>query len=105
MKVKKFNWFLNLVCQKNVTGITLYPFGIFIKDEIPDTITIQHEEIHWCQQKEMLVLPFYILYLIEYIFKGYYEISFEVEAYQNQFNKDYLKTRKHYSWKKWVFKR
>lgn len=104
MKVKKFNWFLELVCPKNVEGITLFPFGIFIREDIPDKVTINHEMIHIKQQKEMLVIPFYLLYLIEYLFKGYYSISFEIEAYLNQDNFEYLKTRKHYCWIKWIKK-
>jgi hypothetical protein len=103
-KIKKFGWFLNLVCPKDVTGITLAPFGIYIREEIPDTITINHESIHWKQQLEMLIIPFYFWYLIESIFKGYFNISFEQEAYTNQYNKDYLKTRKLYAWFKYLKK-
>lgn len=58
---------------------------------------LNHEKIHSKQQLELLIIPFYIIYLIEAIFKGYYCISFEKEAYANQDNLDYLKTRKWYS--------
>ena len=59
--------------------------------------TINHEKIHLAQQKEWLFIGFFIIYFIEFIFKGYYEISFEKESYINQNNLNYLKTRKHYS--------
>lgn len=59
--------------------------------------TINHENTHLEQQKELLFIGFFIIYLIEFLFKGYYGISFERESYINQNNLNYLKTRKHYS--------
>jgi hypothetical protein len=50
--------------------------------------------------KELLYIPFYIIYVIEAIFKKYRNISFEKEAYENQDNFEYLKERKHFAmWK------
>lgn len=80
-------------------GLTIYPF-IFVKTN-PDEQTIIHEKIHLNQQREMLFLPFFLLYLGEWIFKGYKHISFEREAYQNDLNDIYLTTRKHYSFFKY----
>jgi len=57
--------------------------------------------------KELFYIGFYIWYIIEWIIrliliknshKAYKMISFEVEAYKNQDNLDYLKTRKKYDW-------
>jgi hypothetical protein len=45
------------------------------------------------QQIELLIIPFYIIYL-EAIFKGYKNISFEKEAYRKEQDFDYLKRRK-----------
>ena len=45
----------------NVYAITLFPF-IFIKDEGHETV-INHESIHFKQQRELLVIFFYLLYL------------------------------------------
>ena len=64
---------------------------------------MNHEKIHLAQQKELLVLPFYLLYFSEFILyrlskknyeQAYLKISFEQEAYK--FDKDltYLKKRK-----------
>jgi len=51
--------------------------------------------------KELLYIPFYIIYIIEAIFKKYRNISFEKEAYANQEDFEYLKNRKHYAmWRK-----
>jgi hypothetical protein len=73
-------------------GITLYPFILF-KGE-PTKYDINHEKIHLQQQKELLVIGFYIWYFIEWCFKGYRNISFEKEAYDNESNLDYLSHRK-----------
>jgi len=60
-KVKKINGFLKLVLQKDVIGITLAPFGIYLNDNyLLDKITINHESIHWKQQMEMLIIFFYL---------------------------------------------
>ena len=87
-------------------------FGILFckhNTRISDTL-INHESIHTEQMKEMLYVPFYLWYVIEWLIKlfckgnAYRNISFEREAYDNQYNLDYLKTRKHYSWIKRLFK-
>lgn len=64
-------------------------------------MVLNHEKIHTRQMLELCIVGFYIIYLIEWIFKGYNNISFEKEAYANETNVDYLKTRKWYSqWRK-----
>lgn len=99
--------FLKSVLGKNIIGITLCPFGIYVDDN--NIRTINHEKIHWQQQLELIVLPFYILYGLEYLIKliiygkdAYRNLSFEREAYANDKNLDYLKTRKHYAWIKYI---
>ena len=65
------------------------------------TIILNHEKIHTKQQIELLFIGFFIVYFFEWIFKGYRNISFEKEAYENQRDLDYLKKRKHYAqWRK-----
>lgn len=59
--------------------------------------TINHECIHHEQQKELLFIGFFIIYFIEFIFKGYYNISFEREAYKYGQDLNYLSRRKHYA--------
>ena len=79
-----------------VYGITLFPFIILREGHRDDKVLLNHEKIHLEQQKELLVVFFYIIYFVEWLFKGYRNISFEKEAYNNQRNLDYLKTRKKY---------
>ena len=95
------NWFLRLITFKNVTAITLFPFSIFYRR----TLTVEeinHELIHLQQQKELLGIFFYLIYFFEWIFKGYYRISFEIEAYTNESDNDYLAIRKKYAWIKYM---
>lgn len=91
-----------------IDGITLYPYIILraVKWR-KDGKIINHESIHIKQQEELLVLPFYILYGVEWLIKfaiyrdakkAYKNISFEREAYDNEKNEDYLKDRVRYNW-------
>lgn len=92
----------NLIPLKGYIAITLWPF-IFARHELSETI-IRHERIHGAQQKEMLLLPFYLWYGLEYLLRlcQYRNISFEREAYANEHDKNYLASRKHYSWLKYL---
>ncbi len=68
---------------------------------------MRHEQIHLRQQKEMLVIPFYVFYLLFYLYnlfrfrnhhKAYKQIPFEREAYRHEKETDYLLTRKLWAW-------
>ena len=76
-----------------------------------DRDVINHERIHTAQQRELLFIPFYIWYLIEWLIrliqyrnwnKAYLNISFEREAYTHGHNLSYLKNRKLYSFLKYL---
>ena len=71
-----------------------------------DEVTLNHEAIHTAQMKELLYIPFYILYSLEYIINlikyprprdAYRNIRFEKEAYEHEADLEYLKNRKHYA--------
>lgn len=96
---------------KRFSAFTIYPF-IFIKKDTDkiNHILINHEKIHLKQQIELLIIFFFIAYFLEFIcnyirfksiMKAYRNISFEKEAYQNDANLNYLKTRKRYSFLKY----
>mgnify|MGYP006988875648 CR=1 FL=1 len=95
---------------RNYNAINL--FGVFfVHPDVPVTKRlINHESIHTAQMRELLYVPFYIIYLIEWLiklfFKGnaYFNISFEREAYKNESNYSYLKERKHFAWVKYLRK-
>lgn len=87
---------------RTIEGIALWPF-VLVKTRNPSERLIRHERIHLRQQLEMLILPFYIWYILEWAIKwmrckdrskAYYDIGFEREAYANDRNPEYLKTRR-----------
>ena len=91
--------------------MSLFPFGIFVKrKDYPDyEKLINHEKIHWEQQKEMLCIFFYLWYLVEWLInipkyknRAYVNLSHEQEAYDNDQDLDYLKTRKGFAWLKYL---
>ena len=94
-------------------AMALFPFMIFKNAGLKkNPVIINHEKIHFHQQLELLILPFYVLYLLNYLLnlvryknhsKAYFMISFEREAYANDYNLNYLKTRKLYSWLTFLF--
>ncbi len=95
----------------NVAGMALFPF-ILIKEKRyrHDKQLINHEHIHLVQQLELLILPFYLFYLLNYLFnllkyknhhEAYMNICFEREAYHHEDDLWYLKKRK--IWSFWRF--
>lgn len=97
-----------LLPPKGYRAITLGPYIFIRKGTVLGTVDINHESIHWEQEREMLILPFFLWYTVEFLIKyGYYHfkwkkayraISFEREAYSNQNDMGYLKTRKPLEW-------
>jgi hypothetical protein len=88
---------------KGYRGLTLFPF-VFVKYRFDsdNKVLVNHEKIHLRQQLELLVLPFFVWYFVEYAVRllqyknanlAYRNISFEREAYANELHLDYLKTR------------
>lgn len=74
---------------------------------------LNHELIHTAQMKELLYLPFYLLYGIEWLIRlamymnvkeAYRNISFEREAYDKQANFGYITDdeRKPYAFLKYI---
>ena len=102
----------------NVTGIAIFPFVILRERYKHDpqyqyarVMLLNHERIHFYQQIEMLVIPYYIAYVIEYIIKyimigdsyeAYKSVSFEREAFQNEQDLDYVEYREMYSWTRYI---
>ena len=71
-----------------------------------NAVLVNHERIHLKQQLELFILPFYIFYAIEFLYRliqhkkwdlAYKNISFEREAYTHEKNLDYLKSRPLYN--------
>jgi hypothetical protein len=92
---------------KGYLGFAVFPF-VFIKYafDSENKVLINHEKIHIKQQMELLVLPFFLWYFVEYAVRllqyknanlAYRNISFEREAYANEINLNYLETRRFFS--------
>ena len=88
---------------KGYLGITIFPF-VFLKQKKlkEDIVLINHEKIHLRQQLEMLLLPFYAFYVLEFLVRllryknwhlAYKNISFEREASAKESDLNYLKQR------------
>jgi hypothetical protein len=106
MKIVYTNWFpFGPYHTINLFGI------LFTKRDHLTRDTILHEQIHTAQMKEMLYIFFYLWYGLEYIIirffhkkqnNAYHDVSFEEEAHDNVYNWNYLETRKHYAWFKYI---
>lgn len=83
--------------------MAVFPF-MFLKYKTlkGNSVLINHEKIHLRQQLELLIIPFFVIYILEYIVRSlqyrnkqlaYRNISFEREAYINEKDLNYLKKR------------
>ena len=84
-------------------GMTVFPFVILREAaDAENVVLMNHEKIHFRQQLELFVLPFFVWYLADYMVKliryrdkneAYRNIVFEREAYANEKDLSYLKSR------------
>ena len=91
-----------------ISGITIYPFIIYRgKKEDVSPVLHNHELIHIRQQEELWIVGFYLLYVYYWLKNflyyqhsavAYYNIPFEIEAYKNQNDLQYLDKRKKHAW-------
>ena len=106
--MKKKIIYNNSIPFKGFAAITIFPFIFARKEYEPLGMrTIIHKNIHLKQQIELLIVFFYLWYGIEWIVrliqyksfqKAYRNISFEREAYDNEYDDEYLDVRKPYEW-------
>ena len=100
--------------MRNIVKIKRHPFGgdylainlfgfIFTLRDL-DRVELNHELIHSEQQRELLYIPFFIWYGIEWVVLylkyhdwqvAYYHIRFEKAAYRHEGDLFYLSNRKH----------
>jgi len=97
---------------KGYRGLALFPF-VFVKYSLDkeNPVFINHERIHLRQQLELLVIPFFIWYLMEFLLRliqygnmdlAYRNISFEREAYTNEKDFNYLRKRSFWNFLKCI---
>jgi hypothetical protein len=96
-----------LLLGKSFLAVCL--FGFIFSVRPLNKVELNHELIHAAQQRELLYLPFFIWYGIEWLvlfikyrdsMKAYKHLRFEQEAYRHQSDLSYLEKRKHYHYMK-----
>ena len=101
----KLPYWLSKIAPIDVWAFSAGPF-VVCRGKLSEK-TITHETIHFLQQVEMLFVFQWILYGLFYVIgrftKGswkaaYYGNPFEVEAYANDLDPDYLEERKFWAW-------
>ena len=96
-------------------ALAVWPFIILKEPALrTDFILIHHERIHLRQQLELLWVFFFIIYLTEFLAKiiiykqpklAYRNISFEREAYENEYDLDYARKKPLWSFVGYIFER
>ena len=84
---------------RNFLAINL--FGVLFAKGPCDSVTINHEEIHTRQMRELLYLPFYVAYVVGWLFRLAQYRDF-MKAYANQRDIGYLRRRRPYSFLKYL---
>ena len=92
-------------------GMAMFPFVLVKYVKLKhDRQIINHELIHLRQQVELLIIPFFILYILNYLIniiryknhdQAYRNIVFERESFRNDSNYMYLKDRPFWCWIKY----
>jgi hypothetical protein len=92
-------------------GLSFFIFVFYYKHCREKTSLINHEKIHFYQQLEMLFVLHWLLYGIFYLRnrlrghthdKAYRLNPFEEEAYANELNASYLRSRKPFAWTRFI---
>lgn len=101
----------NLIPLPGFAAINLFGLLFVRRGAGVDRTLLNHERIHSRQQRELLYLPFYVVYVVEWLVRlfthrfrakeAYRAISFEREAYANQADSGYCSRRRLYAqWRK-----
>lgn len=92
----------NIIPFKGFVAINILGVLFVRKDAVINEKIIRHEAIHTAQMKELFYVPFYALYVLEWLIKliyyrngkkAYRAISFEREAYEHEDDLYYLEER------------
>lgn len=109
----------NIIPFKGFEALNLFGVLFVRKDRVFESeaawqVMIRHETIHTKQMQELGYLPFYLLYALEWLVRwivcgdatrAYFDISFEREAYANQYTPGYTEWRRHYTFLRYLVKR
>jgi len=126
-KIKSMNLFVRILTFGWAGAICLAPFGIYVRQKYLDWINegfigykvlFNHEKTHWKQQMELLIIPFYLLYFLNWVIllivhtvrmfftqkriTAYSSICFEREANDHEKDPFYWRDRKRFAWVKYI---
>lgn len=96
-----------LIPFKGFKAINLFGVLFVRKNARVSQRMINHESVHTAQMKETLYVFFYLWYAVEWLVRlcimrdardAYRGISFEREAYDNEFDRMYLADREPWAW-------
>lgn len=106
------NKMTGLILPGRFPAMCIWPFVMIRPDsQMNLQEIIIHERIHARQQLEMAWILFFVWYIIEFLIRliiyrdrmrAYKSLSHEREAYINDSNPEYYKTRKPYAWMKYL---
>lgn len=101
----------SILPPKGFAAINLFGVLLARRTARITSTTLQHEEIHTMQMKEMLYVFFYLWYVAEWLVRlavhrnahrAYRTISFEQEAYDCERDATYRHWRRPYCWTKYL---
>lgn len=93
------------------SAMQIWKWTLVKKGRVLNKVQLRHEMIHYHQQKEMYIIFFFIIYVLEFFAKllihqhwsrAYHDVSFEREAYENETKRNYLSERKKFAWFKYI---
>lgn len=105
----------SLFSMGRANAITIFPFILLRSEKLRhDRVLINHERIHLAQALELLIVPFYLFYLLEFgvrllqyrdFQRAYRNISFEREAFFWEHDLSYLGRRKRWNFRRYLVKK
>lgn len=90
-------WYFKIKTKNERWSMAFWP--VMLLGKYADEYTVPHEEIHFKQQLELLIIPHAILYGIFHLLYGYKRNPFEREAYTMQFRPH---CRRWFGWVKYL---
>lgn len=99
----------NIIPVKPYDAMALWPFIFVRKDTKVTEELLNHERIHVRQQLELLIVPFLLWYVVEFVIRtlfgngnAYRNICFEREAYENENDMEYLDHRSFWNFFRYI---
>lgn len=76
----KTSLLFKIKCLKDFDALTCWPFIFIRPEQVENKGLIEHELVHYREQRKMFLLPWLVLYLVSKKFR----LAAELRAYQRQ---------------------